>query len=336
MASGRELEIVDIQALRLRGHVLLRLGTRSGLRGHGECAALGPEELALARERIVGRPATAYEVIGQLLAERPAVRAAADMALLDIVGQAARAPVYQVLGGPTRFKVRALGRLTGETDEALAASLGRAEAAGFRCHAVPLPAARARSQAFVDAVRHRLESLRKAASAEANFVLDGAGRLAPGVAAALCAALERFHLLWFDEPCPVSSGRGVARLAAEHVTPVGFGRTIDDPGLFQDLLRESAADVLRPDIRRHGISGIRRLAAIAETYYVAVAPYQAGGPVGAAACLHAAASLPNSFAVDLDPASAAVKGGYAELPRGPGLGVAVDQEFLEKYKERPA
>ena len=158
----------------------------------------------------------------------------------------------------------------------------------------------------------------------------------PARAANLCAALERVHLLWFDEPCPVSSGRGVARLAGENVTPVGFGCTIGDPGVFQDLLRESAVDVLRPDIRLHGISQIRRLAAIAETYYVAVAPYHAGVPVGAAACLHLAASLPNSFAVDLTPELGTVKGGYAELPRGPGLGVVVNQEFLEKYKERPA
>jgi galactonate dehydratase len=326
MASNRELEIAGVEALRRRGHTLVRLRTRSGLEGHGECAALSPEELALARAKILGRPATSYEVIGQLLAEQPAVRAAADMALLDIVGKAVNAPVYQVLGGPTRFKVRVVARLEGDTDDALAASLRRAEAAGIRCHSVPLPAARGRSQAFVDAVKSRLESLRQAASPDANFVLDGAGQLPPARAANLCAALERFHLLWFDEPCPVSSGRGVARLTAENVTPVGFGRTITDPGVFQDLLRESAVDVLRPDIRLHGISQIRRLAAIAETYYVAVAPYHAGGPVGAAACLHLAASLPNSFAVELTPALGTVKGGYAELPRGPGLGVTVNEE----------
>jgi galactonate dehydratase len=326
MASNRELEIAGIQTLRLRGHTLMRIRTRSGIEGHGECAAASPEDLAFARARVLGQPATAYEVIGQLLAERPPVRAAADMALLDIVGKAANAPLYQVLGGPTRFKVRVLARLEGDTDDALAASLRRAEAAGIRCHSVPLPAARGKSQAFVDAVKARLESLRKAGSSDTNFVLDGAGQLPPARAANLCAALERFHLLWFDEPCPVSSGRGVARLAAESVTPVGFGRTIGDPGVFQDLLRESAVDVLRPDIRLHGISQIRRLAAIAETYYVAVAPYHAGGPVGAAACLHLAASLPNSFAVDLTPALATVKGGYAELPRGPGLGVVVNEE----------
>lgn len=334
MASNSELDVAEVQAFRLRGYTLLRIKTRSGIEGHGECGSASPEDLAFIRTQMVGKPATAYEVIGQSLAARPALRAGVDMALLDIVGKAAKAPVYQVLGGPTRFKVRALASLEGDSDEALAASLRRAEAAGFRCHMVPLPPARARSQAFVEATKRRLESLRQAGSSDTNFVLDGAGELPPAAAASLCAALERFHLLWFDEPCRWTDPRAVARLAAENVTPVGFGRHIGDCGVFQDLLRESAVDVLRPDIRMHGISQIRRLAAIAETYYVAVAPYHDGGPIGTAAGLHLAASIPNSFAVQMPAAAGTVKDGYAELPRGPGLGVVVDGEFIEKHKEQ--
>jgi galactonate dehydratase len=85
----------------------------------------------------------------------------------------------------------------------------------------------------------------------------------------------------------------------------------------------------------HGISGIRRLAAIAETYYVAVAPFHDGGPVGAAASLHLAASLPNSFAVQM-PAPGPLKDGYAELPASPGLGIDINQEYLDRHKEQPA
>ena len=342
MAANRDLDVAELQAFRLRepgsrrGFTLLRLKTRSGIEGHGECRPASPEDEAFARAQVLGKAATSYEVIGHQLAARPGVRAAVDMALLDIVGKATKAPVYQLLGGPTRFKVRVVIPLEGDTDEALVTSLKRAEAAGFRCHMVPVPAARAKSQAFVDATKKRLESLRQAGSGSTNFLLDGAGKLPIAGASDLCAALERFHLLWFDEPCRMSNARTVSRLAGENVTPVGFGRDIEECGTFQDLLRESAVDILRPDIRTHGISQIRRLAAIAETYYVAVAPFHDGGPVGTAASMHLAASLPNSFAVQLPAANGTAKDGYAELPRGPGLGVDVSKEFLEKHKEQPA
>lgn len=321
MRAG-ELAIDEIGVFPRRGYTLLRLTTRSGIQGLGECGEVSAADVQFVAERVRGRPATAYELAGELLAARPGLRSAVDMALLDIVGKAVKAPVYQVLGGPTRFKVRVVARLEGGTDDALAAALARAEAAGVRCHSVPLPGARGKSQAFADAVLSRLERLRKAGGAQTNFVLDGAGELAPGLAGSLCAALERFHLLWFDDPCPAANLRAVSRLASESVTPVGFGRRIADAGTFQDLLREGAIDVLRTDLRVHGISQARRLAALAETYYVAAAPYSNGGPVGAAAALHLAASLPNSFAIEIPlPPAGTVADGYLALPASPGLGI---------------
>ena len=79
------------------------------------------------------------------------------------------------------------------------------------------------------------------------------------------------------------------------MVPLSFGRTISDPGIFQDLLREGLIDLLRPDLLVHGITGIRRLAAMAETYYIDVAPWHNGGPIANAAALHPAASIPNFY-----------------------------------------
>ena len=179
-------------------------------------------------------------------------------------------------------------------------------------------------------------------------MLDGGGSLVPGDAASLAEAFERYHLLWLDEPCgPLNLG-AVKKIAAENVTPVGVGRFIQQPGAFQDLLREDAIDILRPDISLNGISQIQQMAAIAETYYVAVAPYHNGGPVATAAALQLAASLPNFFIqqIPLPQADAdrkmraalaggveVVKDGFAELPVGPGLGITVNEKALEQYKE---
>jgi galactonate dehydratase len=279
--------------------------------------------------------------------------AALNMAMLDVVGRFVKAPVYHVLGGPTRNKCRALAHLEGSADAELVASVERARKAGFKAFLVQAPPAMARNQgqAFVLSARRRLDALRQAAGPGTDFVLDGANSLSPGDAASLAAAFERFHLLWFDEPCEMASLGALKKIAAETVTPVGFGRFIQQPSAFQNLLRDDAIDILRPDISLNGISRIRQMAAIAEPYYTAIAPYHNGGPVATAAALQLAASLPNFFIQQIPlPAAeqdrkmrAAVAGavevvrdGFAVLPTAPGLGITLDEKALEEYKERAA
>jgi len=352
----QELEVSELTAFPVREPVsrreysVVRLRTRGGLAGYGECPSAAAAEIARAAEAIRGAPATSYQVLAQRMAGAGSLGAAINMALLDILGKATNAPVYQVLGGPTRFKARALAPLAGDADGPLVASMKRAAAAGYRAFLVPAPAplARNQGQAWVMATRKRMDALREAGGEEVDFVLDGGGGLTPGDAASAATALEKFHLLWFDEPCALVNLGAVKKISAENVTPVGFGRNIRTGAEFQDLLREDALDVIRPDISLNGITAIRRMAAIAETYYVAAAPYHNGGPVATAAALHLAASLPNFFIQQIplpeaeedrrmraEIAGAAletVKDGFAALPTGPGLGITVSEEALKKYR----
>lgn len=327
-----------------RSYTVLVLETQSGVVGYGECARATEAATAHARRILAGSGVAAYEVIDRQLEAAPELRAAVNMALLDIAGKIAKAPVFQLLGGPTRSRARAMTRLDGASDEELAASLRRAKDARHRAFLVPAPVHPGRQQEFVNRTLRRLDALEAAAGDDCDFVLDAAGGLTPAIAAALSRALEGRHLLWFDEPVPVSNLSVAGRLSAESVTPLGFGQSIHDAGGFQDLLREGAIDVLRPDIRTHGVSGIRRLAALAETYYTAVAPHHDGGPVATAAALHLAACLPN-FYIQQIPLPAAeedrrmrasmtrrpvevIQDGFAALPDGPGLGVEVDERIL--------
>ena len=204
---------------------------------------ISPVELRHAGEAIRSRQATEIEVLRARLASMPRVKAAVNMAILDIVGKFTKAPVYQLLGGPTRHKARALLRLEGATDEMLVASCKRAREAGFRAFIVPMPPPERRNQgrALVDAMRQRLEALRAVMGEEMDFVLDGAGSLAPGDGARLSAAFERFHLLWLDQPCSASKLEAMRKLAAGSVTPLGFGSHLYRPGEFQDLLREDGS-----------------------------------------------------------------------------------------------
>ena len=218
------------------------------------------------------------------------------MALLDIAGKLAKAPVYDVLGGRTRDKVRALawlGEPAGPKD--LVSEVQRAGATGFRAMVVPLriPEGPARGRGFYREAVAALELLRAAAGDDLDFVLDCGGRLTPGIAKVLAREFEPFHLLWLDEPVGETDRKGLARISAETVTPLGFGRTFANNHEFLELLRSDAIDALRPDVGHLGITSIRKAAALAETYYVGVAPFHRGGPIATAAALHAAASIPN-------------------------------------------
>lgn len=332
-----------------RAYTILRLRTRSGTTAYGECSRISQPELAAVRGAIQGKEASSFETIRRGLTVSPAALAGLEMAMLDALGKFTSAPVYQVLGGPTRNRARAMARIEGDTDDAVAAAVKQARAGGHRAFLVPVPRTQARnhSATLITATRQRLAAVRSAAGEGSDFVLDAGARLTPGDASSLSAAFERDHLLWFDEPCQLSNLAAAYRIAAENVTPVGFGRLAGEAGVFQDLLRSDAIDVIRADIARYGITRIRRIAALAETYYVAVAPFHDGGPIATAAALNLAASLPNFFIQQL-PASDAqdrrmrarlagesievVKDGFLELPRGPGLGVHVDEAALSEYR----
>ena len=148
-------------------------------------------------------------------------------------------------------------------------------------------------------------------------------------------------------PIEVVEDQSLAEISDRTVTPVGYGRDIVENGRFQNLLRQDAIDVLRPDIAKNGVTSIRKAAALAETYYVAVAPYHRGGPISTAAGIHIAASLPNSFIQEVpfpaDPADrkmrSEIAGGWDEkpvegffaLPTKPGLGIEVDDDAIANY-----
>jgi len=337
-----------------RTYTVIKLQTRNGLEGYGECGSVTATELAKTMETVLGKEATQFETVRFQLKSTPSGLAAAlNMAMLDLVGHSVKAPIYQVLGGPTRNKCRALAPLEGSTDVELTASVRRARDAGFRAFLVPTPPTTGRNQgqAFVLAARKRLEMLRDAAGPGTDFALDCGASLPPGDAASLAAAFERFHLLWLDEPSPALNLQALREISAENVTPLGVGRFIEQPAAFQDLLREEAIDILRPDISLNGISRIRQMAAIAESYYTAVAPFHNGGPVASAAAFQLAASLPNFFIQQIPLPQAeqdrkmraavagnieSVKDGFAVLPTGPGLGITVSEKALEDYKERAA
>jgi hypothetical protein len=174
-------------------------------------------------------PASAEHPVQEIRWFPPA--GALDMALLDILGKACKAPIYRVLGGPTRHKVRTY------TDSAEAA---------FGAVGIALPKSASRNQG--KAYQNQRQALAKQLPEDRDFVLSAQGSLTPGDAASVAQAIESSHALWFDEPCSVSNLEAVRKVSGETVTPLCFGRGITGAGVFQALLREGLVDVVRPDI----------------------------------------------------------------------------------------
>ena len=337
VSSPPALDIVEIRHFPVREPVsgnrysLLRVRTRSGLTGWGECTSIAPpitnDEAKSLESAWMGKPANTYAAIDP---STPA-GGALDMALLDILGKACHAPVYRVLGGPTRSKVRAYGSPSSSDFPIVTI-------------AVPAPASRNQGTAYQNQIR----ALVDAVPPNSDFVLNGNGRLTPGDAASVAVTVESKHPLWFDEPCAYSNLETLRKVSGETVVPLGFGRGIRDIGTFQALLREGLIDVVRPELEFFGITGVKRIAALAETYYVAIAPHHDGGPVGTAAAIHLAASIPNFFAQHVpiplaaedramraalcSPNPEAGRDGFLALPQGPGLGITIHESALEKYR----
>jgi galactonate dehydratase len=353
-AGNHPLAISSCRAWRLREPVsgrrytVVKLTAQSGATGYGEGGPVAGADFAEARTAVIGRRATESEFIRHRLAAFPTLEAAVSNAMLDLVSRSKGIPIYQYLGGPTRFKARLMGQLEAGNETA---SLDRARRAGLRVFTMSIPPrdSMALLQDWVDRVRKRVSDMQSRGGEGSEWVLDGAASLTPGDAATIAVALERVHPIWFDEPIAALTTDALAKIVDQSVMPIGLGRSVTDIAVFQNLLRFGSANVLRPALGLNSITKIKRMAALAESHYVAIAPYHSGGPVGTVAGIHLAAALPNSFvqeipvpAADRDAAMRAeitggnretADGGFAALLNHPGLGFEVNERALDTYSE---
>jgi galactonate dehydratase len=327
-----------------RSYTLLKLATDQGVAGWGEASAISPAALAKARSTVIGQEESRYDYLTRQFAGDP-IAAALNMAMLDLTGKALKAPVFQVLGGPTRNKVRAITALSNP------ASREALQVQGHRAFLVPvhLPQAITSRPRLVAGVVDQFTALRRSLGESGDFAIDGQGKLPALEATDVAIALESLHPLWFEQPCREPNSEVLNRITSECATPLGLGQDLSEIGGVQNLLRDGLVDIVRLPIGRFGITPIRRAAAIAETYYVAVAPAHNGGPVATAAALHLAASLPNFFIQEVPAvldreerqlrdslvggAVETVKEGYLQLNTKPGLGIEVNESVVRRMAQ---
>jgi galactonate dehydratase len=272
-----------------------------------------------------------------------------ELACWDIVGKALDQPVYRLLGGAVRDRIKtyANGWYTVErTPDEFHAAAVRVLERGYRALKLdPFGAGswelsadeRRRSLALVEAVRD-------AVGAEVEILIEMHGRFTPAEAIRLARELEPFAPSWIEEPVPPDNVKALKKVSDRVSIPVATGERIHVRHEFRELFELQAADVIQPDLTMcGGIAETRKIAAWAESYYLLVAPHNVGGPVSTAAALHLAAVTPNfkiqehfndfaePYVKQAAPGNPEVEDGCFSLPHGPGLGVTLDEDVLAEH-----
>ena len=261
---------------------------------------------------------------------------AIDHALWDIKGKALGVPVYSLLGGPVRDRVRAYThaqepeqamRLVGQGFNAL-------KTAGWTYEEG------VQEKEVVSRLEGRLAALREAVGPEVDLMIDNACRSRPSVAAKQLRVAEKYDPLFFEEPVPTDNLDVMAHLRRQNIgVDLAAGERIFTRWGFKDMIERQLVDVVQPDISHAGgISELRKIAAAAETYQILVAPHNSSGPVATAASVHLDTAIPNFLIQEYaiaQPMFDQVQqepfhpvDGYFQLPTAPGLGVELDEEFI--------
>jgi galactonate dehydratase len=283
---------------------------------------------------------------------------ALDIALWDIEGKRLGVPVYRLLGGPFRTRVRAYAShwLEGVTDEAEAHAQAReAVRRGFTAFKwSPFRAAdlRQNETAALSKATALMAAAREGAGDDCDIFVECGEQLSPRTAMRAAELFAPYRPGWFEEPLPFENTRELGELARRIPVPIATGERLLSRASFRELFDLQACSIAQPDVMHAaGITEVMRIAALAEASLVPIAPHNPGGPICTMASLHIAAAVPNFLVLEQMEAERSLRDkisasplryvdGMIELPSEPGLGVDIDLELLRDlhpgYSPQPA
>jgi galactonate dehydratase len=268
---------------------------------------------------------------------KTAILSGIDQALWDIKGKVYGVPVYKLLGGPTRDRIRVYGQVSAATG---------VNAMKVGPNATRAPFKYLEGQKFVDEVAERFKALRDKYGPGVDIAIDFHGAVEPPTSLLLIKALEPYHPWFYEEIVQPLNVDMMAELAKKTNIPLATGERIFTKWGFREILEKKAAMILQPDVcYAGGITELRLIAGMAESYYLPLAPHNPQGPCSLAASLQIAASIPNflvqergdnEYANLLAKPLPPVKNGYRELLTDPGLGITIDEDKLRAQVGEPA
>lgn len=334
--------------------LFLKISTDEGLVGWGEPVVEGRSQTVAAAIQEIGRYLVGqdprriehhWQAIyrGQFYRGGPVLCSAIsgiEQALWDITGKWLGQPVYQLLGGATRDRIRMYGWVNGDSfGEYIEQARVRADQ-GFTAIKTGVSGALepidtpARAELEIE----RFAAIRQAVGKKVDIGIDFHGRVSPAMAVRLARALEPYSPLFIEEPVLPENVDAMVTVARSTTIPIATGERLFSKWGFREVLEKQAAFVLQPDLSHAGgILECKKIAAMAEVYYAVVAPHCPLGPIALAACLQLDACIPNFLAQEhvtlgdgylKEPFH--VEAGYIPLPTRPGLGIEIDEAALQE------
>jgi galactonate dehydratase len=254
-----------------------------------------------------------------------------DQALWDIKGKLLGVPVYELLGGPTRDKVRVYGHVANNPQR-----LKERKQQGFTAFKTGIrnstQSGVVANQLFVEEAVAAFVALREAGGKDVDIGIDFHGAISPQNAKLLIKALEPYQPFFIEEPVQCQNVDAMVDIARGTHLPIATGERIFTKWGFREILEKGAATILQPDLcHAGGIIEARLIAGMAEAYYAAIAPHNPLGPISLASGLQLAASIPNfliqeqvSLGDGYIKEPFKIENGYVRVPTKPGLGVELD------------
>jgi len=343
--------------------IFLEIMTDEGFSGLGESLAYKTsgviQSIQALGETLVGCDPFTVEAIWERMYRQGGNMAAIsgiETALWDIIGKALGTPTYNLLGGKCRDRIRvyADGFFRGAeyVQEEYAEKAVAALEEGFTALKMdvdePIPSGKGlnRSLSTEDLVLtvQMVGAVRKAVGEEIDLCIDAHGAFDVVSATKLGRKLEDYNLMWIEDPVPMGNMLALSKVSREIETPICTGELMETRFEFRELFERQAADIIMPDLARTGgLLEMKKIAAMADTYYIPVSPHNMAGPLATIASAHLCACIPNFMVLeyqlsdvpwrdDLLTTPVPIKGGYLELSEEPGLGVDLNRKAVEKYR----
>ncbi|EMD35609.1 hypothetical protein CERSUDRAFT_106906 [Gelatoporia subvermispora B] len=347
--------------------LFLRVETKDGLVGWGEGTLEGHTEAVEGAyqdlaERFIGWDADGIQDIWQhayrarFYRGGPVLMSALsglDIALWDIKGKKLGVPVWQLLGGKVRDRLKVYGWIGGDKPRDVVEGAMKRVQQGFT--AVKMNGTDAigwiDSPALLEETVNRVRDVR---SIGLDVGIDFHGRVHKGMAKQLAKRLEPLQPLFIEEPLLATFPAEIADLSQTVSTPIALGERLFSRFDFRPYLEARAIDIAQPDVAHcGGISELHRIASLTEMYDVALAPHCPLGPIALAACMQVDTAAPNFFIQEMslqmhynegadlltylvDPSNFDIKDGYVDILNGPGLGINVNEQLVREVAARHA
>ncbi|HVC99173.1 MAG TPA: mandelate racemase/muconate lactonizing enzyme family protein [Pirellulales bacterium] len=336
------IKITGVKTYPWRGRVFVKIETNHGIAGMSELAALEPTAaVALTKslfQLLEGENPTRIEYLWQKLyrAHRDMrggpfmvhTISALDVCLWDITGKLWGVPVYRLLGGPCRDRIRMY-----PTPKA-----HKAPPHGIYEHSASPP--------DIERMKGAVEAARKMVGADGTVMFDAHCAVPPATLIQFAAAIQPYDVLFLEEVAVPGNIEVFKRLKEAIRIPLATGERDRTIWEFIPYLTERAIDIVQPDVTHSGgISQMWKIAALAEAFFVPLAPHNTNTFLGLAASLHASAAVPlfliHEGYPDITPREwmrmpwELDADGYVALPPGPGLGVEIDEAAMEKASQEP-